>query len=107
VTCAVLLYAACCRCWTYETSLLVNQKVDEDLPVTTFYEYFAPDYSIAVVPSKEVERDNQNKKEVRVLFREGVVPRLRLRGNQGRDADECIVLWGYKGPSLLAGWCLH
>jgi hypothetical protein len=63
-----VLYTAC-RCWTYETSLLVNQKVDEDLPVTTFYEYFAPDYSIAVVPSKEVERDNQNKKEVRGFSR--------------------------------------
>jgi hypothetical protein len=54
-----------CRCWTYETSLLVDQSVDEDLPVTQFHEYFAPDYSIAVVPSKEIERDNQNKKEVR------------------------------------------
>lgn len=52
------------RAWTYETSLLVNQSVDEELPPTQFHEYFAPDYCIAVVPSKEVERDNQNKKEV-------------------------------------------
>lgn len=61
---SLLAAAVCTRCWTYETSLLVNQPVDEELPLTQFHEYFAPDYSIAVVPSKEVERDNQNKKEV-------------------------------------------
>jgi len=54
------------RCWTYETSLLVNQTIDEELPPTQFYEYFAPDYLINVVPSREVERDNHNKKEVGV-----------------------------------------
>lgn len=42
----------------------MNQPVPEDLPPTPFHEYFSPDYSISVVPSKEVERDNQNKKEV-------------------------------------------
>lgn len=56
------------RAWTYETSLLVDQSVDEELPPTQFHEYFAPDYCISVVPSKEIERDNQNKKEVRHIF---------------------------------------
>ena len=70
--CLLVCCLHCARCWTYETSLLVNQEVPEALPVTPFYEYFAPDYSISVVPSKEVERDNQNKKEVRATYMWGV-----------------------------------
>lgn len=62
-------WRTCCRCWTHETSLLVNQTIDDDLPYTQFHEYFAPDYSINVVPSKEVERDNQNKKEASCVLK--------------------------------------
>lgn len=39
------------RAWTYETALLVNEKIADELPFCDYFEYFGPDYSIAVPPS--------------------------------------------------------
>eukprot|EP00878_Enallax_costatus_P037975 GHUV01043091.1.p2 GENE.GHUV01043091.1~~GHUV01043091.1.p2 ORF type:complete len:127 (+),score=27.21 GHUV01043091.1:975-1355(+) len=50
------------RCWTYETALLVDQKVSEELPETHYHEYFAPDYSLNVAAHKIM--DDHNKKDV-------------------------------------------
>ncbi len=81
--CVAAVFLCVFRAWTYETSLLVNQSVDEELPPTQFHEYFAPDYCISVVPSKEIERDNQNKKEVcaRLVCVRLCVDRRRHRGS--------------------------
>lgn len=34
------------RCWTYETSLLVDEQISNDLPYTEYFEYFAPDFTL-------------------------------------------------------------
>ncbi|XP_040563550.1 histone deacetylase 3 [Lepeophtheirus salmonis] len=35
------------RCWTYETSVCVDQDLSNELPYTTeYFEYFAPDFSL-------------------------------------------------------------
>ncbi|EDV23034.1 Histone deacetylase 3 [Trichoplax sp. H2] len=34
------------RCWCYETALLVDADITNDLPYTEYLEYFAPDFSL-------------------------------------------------------------
>ncbi|CAG0879524.1 unnamed protein product [Darwinula stevensoni] len=49
------------RCWTYETSLVVDEPISNELPYTEYFEFFAPDFSLHYeVPSKP---DNANSKQ--------------------------------------------
>ncbi|CAB3219866.1 unnamed protein product [Arctia plantaginis] len=34
------------RCWTYETSLLVDEYISNELPYTEYLEFFAPDFQL-------------------------------------------------------------
>ena len=45
------------RCWTYETSILVNQEIPDNLPETDYLEYFQPTYKLHLTPDK---RKNMN-----------------------------------------------
>lgn len=50
------------RCWTYETSLLVDEPVEDKIPTCTdYYEFFAPDYSLC--PVQPGTFSNQNTKQ--------------------------------------------
>lgn len=48
------------RCWTYETSVLLNAPVENDIPYNDFFEYYAPDFKLHLTPSNA---ENQNKPE--------------------------------------------
>ncbi|KAI4136591.1 MAG: hypothetical protein L6R39_007713, partial [Caloplaca ligustica] len=48
------------RTWAYETGLLVNQPMNNELPFNDYYEYYAPDYELDVKPSN---MDNANHPE--------------------------------------------
>lgn len=39
------------RCWTYETSILLDEKLDNHLPYHEYYGYYGPDYFLDLVPS--------------------------------------------------------
>eukprot|EP00879_Flechtneria_rotunda_P029411 GHRR01031814.1.p1 GENE.GHRR01031814.1~~GHRR01031814.1.p1 ORF type:complete len:398 (+),score=95.05 GHRR01031814.1:808-2001(+) len=49
------------RCWAWETALLVEQQVPEELPETHYHEYYAPDYSLNVAAHRVM--DNANKRD--------------------------------------------
>ena len=50
------------RCWTYETSLLLDEQVDEKIPTNTdYYEFFNPDYLLCPVTPGTFS--NQNSKQ--------------------------------------------
>lgn len=34
------------RCWTYETSILTGESVNDELPFNDYFEYFGPDYRL-------------------------------------------------------------
>ncbi|XP_023947594.2 histone deacetylase 3 [Bicyclus anynana] len=34
------------RCWTFETSLLVDENISDELPYTEYLEFFAPDFQL-------------------------------------------------------------
>lgn len=39
------------RCWTYETSIVLNSPVDNELPYNDYYEYFGPDFCLQINPT--------------------------------------------------------
>lgn len=45
------------RCWAYETSLILNQKVTNAIPHNEFYEYYGPDFELHLEASQS---DNLN-----------------------------------------------
>ncbi|GAB6028897.1 Histone deacetylase 3 [Chamberlinius hualienensis] len=49
------------RCWTYETSLLVDEQINNELPYSEYFEYFGPDFSLH--PEAIKRQDNANTKQ--------------------------------------------
>ena len=39
------------RAWTYETSVLLDTPVDDELPYNDYFEYYGPDYRLSIQPS--------------------------------------------------------
>ncbi|KAG7381547.1 Histone deacetylase 3 [Phytophthora pseudosyringae] len=46
------------RAWAYETSILLNQEVSNDIPYNDYFEFYAPDFKLHLVPDKELKNDN-------------------------------------------------
>lgn len=36
------------RCWTYETGVLLDQTLAEDIPYNSYYEYYGPDFHLHI-----------------------------------------------------------
>uniref|UniRef100_A0A8C4NNE2 Histone deacetylase 3 n=1 Tax=Eptatretus burgeri TaxID=7764 RepID=A0A8C4NNE2_EPTBU len=49
------------RCWTYETSMVVDEQISDELPYNEYLEYFSPDFSLHPDISTRIE--NQNSKQ--------------------------------------------
>ncbi|KAJ9477404.1 putative Histone deacetylase RPD3 (putative) [Pseudozyma hubeiensis] len=62
------------RTWTYETGLLVGQKLDEDLPFNDYIQYFGPEYKLEVPPTS---MDNLNSREYLDNLRAKIIDNLR------------------------------
>lgn len=45
------------RCWTYETSILLDTNIQDVLPYNDYYEYFSPDYKLHL-PVSNMENMN-------------------------------------------------
>lgn len=46
------------RCWTYETSVLLNTPISNDIPYNDFFEYYSPDFKLHLTPSTAMENVN-------------------------------------------------
>lgn len=64
------------RCWTYETSLLVDEPISNELPYTEYFEYFAPDFTLH--PEMPSRQDNANPKHYLDLIVKHVCENLKL-----------------------------
>ncbi|KAL9597010.1 MAG: hypothetical protein Q9219_005436 [cf. Caloplaca sp. 3 TL-2023] len=62
------------RTWAYETGLLVNRPMNNDLPFNDYYEYYAPDYELDVKPSN---MDNANSPEYLEKIQVQVIQNLK------------------------------
>jgi histone deacetylase 1/2 len=65
------------RTWAYETGALIGKDLGPQLPFNDYYEYFAPDYELNVLPSN---MDNANSAEYLRRVTEEVVTNLRQTG---------------------------
>ena len=50
------------RCWAYETAVLLDREVPNDIPYNDYYEYYAPEYKLHLTPEPTME--NTNRKDV-------------------------------------------
>lgn len=39
------------RCWAYETGILLNQQLPDEIPHNNYYEYYGPDFDLHIQPS--------------------------------------------------------
>ncbi|XP_030844545.1 histone deacetylase 3 [Strongylocentrotus purpuratus] len=63
------------RCWTYETSLLLNDEISNELPYNDYFEYFAPDFTLH--PDTTTRIENLNTKAYIDQVRQGVHDNLK------------------------------
>eukprot|EP00761_Pharyngomonas_kirbyi_P012919 gb/GECH01012946.1/.p1 GENE.gb/GECH01012946.1/~~gb/GECH01012946.1/.p1 ORF type:complete len:430 (+),score=112.06 gb/GECH01012946.1/:1-1290(+) len=46
------------RCWTYETSALLEEELPDDLPFNDYFEYYGPDFRLHIPPSNMENLNN-------------------------------------------------
>merc|ERR1712086_188635 len=82
------------RCWTYETGLLLNQELDNDLPQNEYIGYYAPNFNLHITPSN-MENLNSPKDvdKYKIQIFEALreidhVPSVAIGGEVPADADD-------------------
>eukprot|EP01116_Phalansterium_solitarium_P024049 TRINITY_DN868_c0_g7_i1.p1 TRINITY_DN868_c0_g7~~TRINITY_DN868_c0_g7_i1.p1 ORF type:complete len:432 (+),score=153.89 TRINITY_DN868_c0_g7_i1:107-1402(+) len=63
------------RCWTYETSLIVDTEISNELPFNDYFEYFAPDFQLH--PDIQTPYPNMNTKAYLDNIKAKVLENLR------------------------------
>merc|ERR1712136_72071 len=64
------------RCWTHETSIIVGEDINDELPYNEYFEYFGPDYTLRPDTSRGI--DNQNTKQYLDTLKSMVLENLRM-----------------------------
>jgi histone deacetylase 3 len=64
------------RCWTYETSLLVDEPINNELPYTEYFEFFGPDFTLH--PDIVTRQENANTKQYLELVVKHVCENIKL-----------------------------
>ena len=54
------------RCWTYETSVCLDEKIDNDLPYNDYLAYFGPDFRLHP-PNKPCFANQNTKKDIDMI----------------------------------------
>ncbi|KAL4236523.1 Histone deacetylase 3 [Mactra antiquata] len=49
------------RCWTYETGVILNEEISNEIPYNEYLEYFGPDFNLH--PDISTKQENQNTKQ--------------------------------------------
>ncbi|KXN70957.1 YNL330Cp-like protein [Conidiobolus coronatus NRRL 28638] len=62
------------RCWTKETGVILNQELDNKLPVNDYYDFYGPEYQLEVEP---VSIENLNTKSYIQSITEKVINNIR------------------------------
>jgi histone deacetylase 1/2 len=48
------------RCWAYETAVLLDTPISDEIPYNDYFDFYGPDYRLHLTPST---MENQNTKE--------------------------------------------
>ncbi len=74
------------RCWAYETSVLLEKNVPNEIPYNDYYEYFAPDFLLHLTAEP---RENENTAAGLAKVREDLMMQLQtLQGAPGIQMQE-------------------
>eukprot|EP00633_Aureoumbra_lagunensis_P005831 CAMPEP_0197324410 /NCGR_PEP_ID=MMETSP0891-20130614/71087_1 /TAXON_ID=44058 ORGANISM="Aureoumbra lagunensis, Strain CCMP1510" /NCGR_SAMPLE_ID=MMETSP0891 /ASSEMBLY_ACC=CAM_ASM_000534 /LENGTH=700 /DNA_ID=CAMNT_0042817215 /DNA_START=553 /DNA_END=2659 /DNA_ORIENTATION=+ len=46
------------RCWAYETSVLLNTNLNDEIPYNDYFEYYAPDFKLHLTPTPGLDNAN-------------------------------------------------
>jgi len=63
------------RCWTFETSVALEQEIPNELPYNDYFEYFGPDFKLHIAASN---MPNQNTGEYVDRIRSRLLENLRM-----------------------------
>ncbi|XP_026333195.1 histone deacetylase 3 isoform X2 [Hyposmocoma kahamanoa] len=66
------------RCWTYETSLLVEENISNELPYTEYLEFFAPDFQLHPDINRPDSTNNANSKQYLEAITKYVYDNLKM-----------------------------
>jgi len=76
------------RAWCYETSILLQQPISEELPYNDYIEYYGPDFRLHI-PSTNME--NQNTKDYLEKYKNKILENIRRIGrpnaSKGANSD--------------------
>ena len=64
------------RCWTYETSVVLGEDLENELPYNDYYAYYGPDFALHYQPSATME--NANTRQYLDSVKQQVLENLRL-----------------------------
>lgn len=53
------------RLWAYETSVLLDEEIPNEIPFNDYYEYYAPDFELHLKPDPNMENGNKNIDSIR------------------------------------------
>eukprot|EP00751_Fragilariopsis_kerguelensis_P020858 CAMPEP_0170898684 /NCGR_PEP_ID=MMETSP0734-20130129/46206_1 /TAXON_ID=186038 /ORGANISM="Fragilariopsis kerguelensis, Strain L26-C5" /LENGTH=391 /DNA_ID=CAMNT_0011291503 /DNA_START=310 /DNA_END=1485 /DNA_ORIENTATION=+ len=90
------------RCWAYETSVLLDEPIENDIPFNDYYEYYAPDFELHLKPDPSMDNANDNLTSIRTellqqlqdlqgapsVQMQQVPPAFRTIANDDEDEDE-------------------
>lgn len=51
------------RCWAYETSILLDQQISNNIPLNDFFQYYGPDFKLHLTPSDMQDLNNKQELE--------------------------------------------
>nr|QVX32609.1 HDAC3 [Platynereis dumerilii] len=63
------------RCWTHETSVLINEDISNEIPYNEYFEYFAPDFSLH--PDISTKQENLNTRQYLESIRQFIHENLK------------------------------
>ena len=94
------------RCWAYETSVILDQPVSNELPRNTpYYEFYAPDYQLhpALYNMKQTRLENLNTRESLDRIKQRVIDQLHeLRGAPSVQMHTIPILGDYESDASIS-----
>jgi histone deacetylase 1/2 len=76
------------RCWTYETSIALDEEVPNELPYNDYFEYFGPDFGLQI---SQTNMDNLNTPEYLQKCLENLIENLRhVKNAPGQQASALL-----------------
>mmetsp|Transcript_21211 Transcript_21211/g.66612 ORF Transcript_21211/g.66612 Transcript_21211/m.66612 type:complete len:439 (-) Transcript_21211:329-1645(-) len=63
------------RCWAYETAVLLETPVPDEIPYNDYFEYYSPDFKLHLTPSPTL--DNANTRDSLANLRDQILDQLR------------------------------